>query len=195
MHKAVRSVRGVVRAHGLLSAAAISMYGLRAQSKAQTYGLAIAWNTYGAEWEEQMMDGLVSIGLGPGAQESMVGAVSRIPELPVASVKLQLPGDALIGLATEATFTALHPAAAISFTASPAMFKHPASAASSSSETAGAFASSESVESSEAEIVDFRRYSAAFPCSPAHACAPGARASPRASGSRGACSSPGWARC
>ncbi|KAJ6560835.1 hypothetical protein DFH09DRAFT_1482434 [Mycena vulgaris] len=71
--------------------------------------------------------------------------------------------------------------------------EHPTS--NSASKSPGTSASSESAESSEAEIVDLRRYSAAFPCSLAHAGAPGARASPCASGSRAACSTPGWTRC
>ncbi|KAJ6521389.1 FAD/NAD-P-binding domain-containing protein [Mycena vulgaris] len=101
-----------------------------------------------------------------GARTLTEGGLQSLPQL-------HFPGGALIGcsagvvntakikgthnamrtgmLAAEAAFAALHPGAAFVSTASPATFKPAAS------------------ESSEAEIVDLRAYSAAFPGSPAHA--------------------------
>ncbi|KAJ6560901.1 hypothetical protein DFH09DRAFT_1364713 [Mycena vulgaris] len=64
-------------------------------------------------------------------------------------------------LAAEAAFPALHPGVAFVSTASPATFKHPASSESSASNPAS--------ESTQAETVNLRAYSAAFPGSPAHA--------------------------
>ncbi|KAJ6489406.1 hypothetical protein DFH09DRAFT_1377502 [Mycena vulgaris] len=111
----------------------------------------------------------------PGAECLAYGA-STLTEGGLQSFpQLHFPGGALIGpaslfavsysftgmLAAEAAFPALHPGVAFVSTASPATFKHPASSESSASNPAS--------ESTQAETVNLRAYSAAFPGSPAHA--------------------------
>ncbi|KAJ6560845.1 hypothetical protein DFH09DRAFT_1316461 [Mycena vulgaris] len=112
---------------------------------------------YGGGWEYHMP------GSSKGTQSAMWVSVLRFGSgfFPVA-------GEVLIWTGMLATFAALRFSATFVSTASPATFKHPASASNAFSSAAFSYAS-ESSESSEAEIIDLRRYSAAFPGPPAHA--------------------------